>query len=143
MPGWTVWLLLAFAFGAGELLTAGFFLAPFAVGGVAASLADAAGSSEPIAVVVFALVSILTLATVRPLLVGRITQAPALRTGAAALIGKGAVVLEPIVNHQGQGSVRIDGGEVWTARAYEDGREIPAGTHVEVVEIRGATALVI
>jgi membrane protein implicated in regulation of membrane protease activity len=38
--------------------------------------------------------------------------------------------------------VRIDGGEVWTARSYEEDRVIDAGEHVEVVEIRGATAVV-
>jgi len=35
-----------------------------------------------------------------------------------------------------------DGGEVWTARSFDDGEVIDAGEHVEVVEIRGATAMV-
>ena len=39
------------------------------------------------------------------------------------------------------GTVRI-GGEVWTARSYDETEVIPAGEQVEVVEIRGATALV-
>ena len=34
------------------------------------------------------------------------------------------------------------GGEVWTARSYDEEQVIPAGERVEVVEIRGATALV-
>jgi membrane protein implicated in regulation of membrane protease activity len=38
--------------------------------------------------------------------------------------------------------VRIDGGEVWTARSYAEDEVIEAGERVEVVEIRGATALV-
>ena len=37
--------------------------------------------------------------------------------------------------------MRIDG-EVWTARAYDEDAVIEPGTRVEVVEIRGATALV-
>jgi membrane protein implicated in regulation of membrane protease activity len=37
--------------------------------------------------------------------------------------------------------VKIDG-EVWTARSYGDHEIIDAGQKVEVVEIRGATALV-
>ena len=41
---------------------------------------------------------------------------PQIRTGAAALIGKQAIVLERIVNDEGVGCVRIDG-EVWTARS--------------------------
>jgi membrane protein implicated in regulation of membrane protease activity len=37
--------------------------------------------------------------------------------------------------------VKIDNGEVWTARSYGDD-VIEAGERVEVVEIKGATALV-
>ena len=66
---------------------------------------------------------------------------PRLRTGAAALIGKQAVVLERIANDEGMGTVRIDG-EVWTARSYNDDAVIERGTRVDVVEIKGATALV-
>jgi membrane protein implicated in regulation of membrane protease activity len=49
------------------------------------------------------------------------------------------VVLESSGNHQA-GSVRI-GGEMWTARAYED-EVIADGSIVVVIEIRGATAWV-
>ena len=42
---------------------------------------------------------------------------------------------------KGVGCVRIDG-EVWTARAYMEEETYEAGTRVQVVEIRGATALV-
>ena len=37
--------------------------------------------------------------------------------------------------------MRIDG-EVWTARSYLDEETYEAGARVQVVEIRGATALV-
>jgi membrane protein implicated in regulation of membrane protease activity len=66
---------------------------------------------------------------------------PQIRTGAAALIGRSAIVLERIANDEGVGAVRIDG-EVWTARAYDEDEVIAAGAKVQVVEIRGATALV-
>ena len=66
---------------------------------------------------------------------------PAIRTGAAALVGKSAVVLERIANREGVGCVKIDG-EVWTARALDDDQVIETGTRVEVVDIKGATALV-
>lgn len=141
MSGWILWLLLACVFGVGELLTTGFFLAPFAVGALAATAAEAAGGGELVALPVFVAVSILTLMTVRPLVAGRMTAAPALRTGAARLIGHRAIVIERIANHEGVGAVRIDG-EVWTARSLDDDREIDPGTAVEIVDIRGATALV-
>jgi membrane protein implicated in regulation of membrane protease activity len=65
-----------------------------------------------------------------------------LRTGAAALVGQSAVVVERIANDEGVGIVRI-GGELWTARSFDDGVVIAAGAVVEVLAIRGATALVI
>ena len=62
-----------------------------------------------------------------------------------SLVGVGAalsaVVLERIANHEGVGCVKIDG-EVWTARSFDEDEVIDAGERVEVVEIRGATALV-
>ena len=66
---------------------------------------------------------------------------PTLRTGTAALVGQHALVLERIANREGVGAVKI-GGEVWTARAYDEDQVIDAGEQVEVVEIGGATALV-
>jgi len=50
-------------------------------------------------------------------------------------------VLERIANDEGVGCVRVDG-EVWTARAYDDDDIIDEGARVQIVEIRGATALV-
>ncbi len=64
-----------------------------------------------------------------------------MRTGTAALVGRDAIVLERIANHDGVGCVKI-GGEVWTARSYDDDEVIDPGEQVQVVEIRGATALV-
>ena len=67
---------------------------------------------------------------------------PALsRTGTAALVGRNAMVVERIANDEGVGCVKLDG-EVWTARAYDEDDVIEQGRRVQVVEIRGATALV-
>jgi membrane protein implicated in regulation of membrane protease activity len=90
---------------------------------------------------IFLVVSIALLLALRPLARSHRRTPPAIRTGTAALVGKPATVLERIANDEGVGCVRIDG-EVWTARAYMDEETYEAGTHVQVVEIRGATALV-
>jgi len=84
---------------------------------------------------------VLTLWVVRPIARSHMRTPPQLRTGTAALVGRRAIVLERIANDEGVGCVRIDG-EVWTARAYDDDSVIEAGTPVQVIEIRGATALV-
>jgi len=141
MAGWVLWLIVACGFGVGELLGgSSFFLAPFAIGAALAAVADSAIDGLA-AWVVFIAASLLTLTALRPLVTSRLHSGPALRTGGAALIGRRGVVLERISNHEGAGRVRIDH-EVWTARSLDDDRVIEAGTPVEVVDIKGATALV-
>lgn len=143
MSGWIWWLLVACAFGVGEVtLTAGFWLAPFALGALGGALFDAIGIGEPVDFIVFVVFTVAALVSLRPIVASRLlSSTPALRTGGAALIGQHAVVLERIANREGLGTIRV-GGEVWTARAYDETAEIAAGTDVEVIDIRGATALV-
>jgi membrane protein implicated in regulation of membrane protease activity len=129
------------ATGIGEMLTSGFFLAPFAIGAALAAIVDAAGAPELAAWIVFVLASVGTLGVLRPIALRHMNIPPAIRTGAAALVGKRAVVLERIANNEGVGCVKIDG-EVWTARSLDDDQVIEPGTVVDVVQIKGATALV-
>jgi membrane protein implicated in regulation of membrane protease activity len=66
---------------------------------------------------------------------------PQLRTGTAALVGRTGTVIERIANRDDTGCVKLEG-ETWTARAYDEDEVIEPGKRVQVVEIRGATALV-
>jgi membrane protein implicated in regulation of membrane protease activity len=141
MDLWVLWLIAGVVFAVGEMATLGFFLAPFAVGAFVATLVDLAGAASGFSVVAFLVVSAATFAALRPVARRHRQMPPAIRTGTDALVGQNAVVLERIANHEGVGCVRI-GGEVWTARSYEEEREIAAGEKVRVIEIRGATALV-
>jgi membrane protein implicated in regulation of membrane protease activity len=141
MEDWLLWLILAVVFGVGEIATLGFFLAPFAGGAAVAALVSAAGVPFVGALAVFLVISVMLLAALRPLARSHRRMPPQIRTGTAALVGKSATVLERIANSEGVGCVRIDG-EVWTARAFMEEETFEAGTRVQVVEIRGATALV-
>jgi membrane protein implicated in regulation of membrane protease activity len=141
MDGWVLWVIAAGVLGIGEMLTMGFFLAPFALGAALAAVTDAVVAGGLGSWIVFVAVSLLTLIVVRPIARAHMKMPPQIRTGAAALIGKQAIVLERIANNEGVGCVKIDG-EVWTARALDDDLEIERGARVHVVEIRGATALV-
>jgi membrane protein implicated in regulation of membrane protease activity len=139
---WIVWLIAAGGFGAGEMhFSTGFYLAPFALGATVAAIAALAGAGSIISLVCFLAVALMSLALLRPIAARHMKVPPRLRTGAAALIGKQALVLERIANDEGVGTVRIDG-EVWTARSYNDDEVIERGSRVDVVEIKGATALV-
>jgi membrane protein implicated in regulation of membrane protease activity len=141
MDAWLIWLIAGVFAAVGEILTAGFFLAPFAVGAFGAMLADLLGGGGIVQGIVFAALTLASFALVRPVAKRHLYTPPAIRTGTAALIGRSGIVLERIANDEGVGSVRIEG-EVWTARAYDDHMVIDAGAKVEIVEIRGATALV-
>ena len=139
---WIIWLVAALLLGAGELHARGLFLAPLAAGAAIAAAASLAGAGAAVSIVVFVLLSLLVLRTLRPLALRHGRPALALRTGAAALIGQRALVVERIANHEDVGRVRING-ELWTARSFDDDAVIETGTVVDVVAIRGATALVL
>ena len=142
MDLWVIWIVIAVAFAAGEIVSLGFFLAPFAGGALLAAAVDAAGAPDVASVVVFVVASALLFGFVRPIARRHANMPPALRTGTQALLGQSVTVLEDIDNDRDRGAVKL-AGETWTARSYLDGEPIPAGSRVEVVEIRGATALVI
>ena len=140
--GWIIWLVVACLFGLGELHTGGFYLLPFALGAALATVVALLGVGTLLSGVVFVAASGIVVLTLRPVARRHRRLPPSIRTGAAALVGRRATVLERIANDEGVGCVRIEGGEVWTARSYDDSEVIEAGDRVEVVEIRGATALV-
>jgi len=141
MEIWIVWLVVACLLGLGEMHQGGFYLAPFAIGAGLASIVALLGVAAALSGIVFLASSGIVFATLRPVARRHRRMPPSIRTGAAALVGKRALVLERIANEEGVGCVRIDS-EVWTARSYDEDEVIDAGERVEVVEIRGATALV-
>jgi membrane protein implicated in regulation of membrane protease activity len=141
MEAWMIWILVAVLFAAGEVMSMGFFLAPFAVGAVIAAFADLAGASDAVSVIVFLVTSGLLFGFVRPIARRHMRTPAQLRTGTAALIGQTARVTERVDNDAQTGSVKLEG-ELWTARAWDDDEVIETGTRVSVIEIRGATALV-
>jgi membrane protein implicated in regulation of membrane protease activity len=142
MDVWIIWLVAACVLGIGEMHQGGFYLAPFAAGAALAAVLGLIGVGALLSAIVFVVASGIAFATLRPVAQRHRRLPPSIRTGAAALIGRPAIVMERIANDEGMGSVKIDGGEVWTARSYDEHEVIPAGEHVEVVEIKGATALV-
>jgi membrane protein implicated in regulation of membrane protease activity len=128
-------------FGVGEIVTLGFFLAPFAGGALIAALVAAAGAGAIISWATFIVVSLVLLLALRPIALRHRRMPGQLRTGTAALVGRTAMVTERIANDNGTGCVKLEG-ETWTARAYDADEVIEPGKRVQVIEIRGATALV-
>jgi membrane protein implicated in regulation of membrane protease activity len=141
MDPWVLWLIAAVIFAVGELATTSFFLAPFAGGAAIACLLSVVGAGATIEWAVFLVVSILLLAALRPIAREHQRSKSRIRTGTAALVGQTATVVERIANAEGVGCVRLDG-EIWTARAFVEEETFEPGARVQVLEIRGATALV-
>jgi membrane protein implicated in regulation of membrane protease activity len=139
MPDWVIWLIAAAALGAGEVVTLGLFLGPVALAAVVGALVALAGGGVELQVGAFLAASVASLLILRPIARRHLRTPARLRTGAAALVGSRALVVDRV--HAGGGQVKIDG-EVWTARPFDEDQVIEPGARVEVLEIRGATALV-
>ncbi|MGH3841452.1 MAG: NfeD family protein [Pseudonocardiaceae bacterium] len=139
MGVWVIWLILAVALGTAEIFT--FTAALGLLGGAAliTSLAAALGLPLALQLVVFTLCAAVGVVLVRPIAQRHLLQPRLERFGVDALVGKPARVVQDVTGVAGR--VRIDG-EEWTARAYDETMVIPTGATVDVMEIRGATALV-
>ena len=139
MPDWVPWIIGAAILVVGEVFTLGFILGPVALAALLAALVAALGGGLGLQLTVFIVGSVASLAYVRPLATRHLRMPAHTRTGAAALVGSRAVVLERVDAEHG--TVKI-GGEVWTARPYDEDHVIEPGTRVDVLKIEGATALV-
>jgi len=140
MPDWVIWAILSVLFAVGEIFTPGlFFLGPIALAALAATVVAALGGGLLVQIIVFGVGSFAAVGLLRPLARRHLTMPRAIRTGAAALEGAKAIVLQHVDGRGGR--VKI-GGEEWSARSYMPDEEFDVGTEVEVVQIQGATALV-
>lgn len=132
------WLAVAVALAVIELLSLSFVLLMFALGALAAAAVATAGGPAWLAIAAFTVVSVVLLFLLRPALVHRLHAGPTLDTGFGNLVGRSALVLEPVDARDGR--VRI-GAEEWSARA-RDPEIIAVGVEARVVSIDGATAVV-
>ena len=155
---WLWWIGAALVLGVIETLTVDLTFLMLAGGAVGGAIAAALGTSFLVQAVVFAAVSTLLLAAVRPWAKWQLlSTTPDMRTNASALIGREATALT-VIDERG-GRVRL-GGEEWSARLVES-RPTPAqrgygapvqafagptriepGTDVRVTAIDGAIAVV-
>ena len=139
MEEWVYWMIAAGALAVGEIATLSFFLGPIAIAAVLAAIVALAGGGLVLQLVVFCVAAVASVGVLRPIARRHLRTPAQLRTGTAALVGARAVVLERVTADSG--SVKI-GGEIWTARTYDEDAVLEPGARVEVLQIRGATALV-
>ena len=133
------WLIAFIALVAGEAATAGLVCIWFAAGAVGGFLVAVLGGQFWFQLIVFAAVSALALALVRPA-ASRFIRPKRSPTNADRVVDQTAVVTETIDNEAGAGQVNVMG-QVWTARSAL-GVVIPAGTQVKVQRIEGVKVFV-
>jgi membrane protein implicated in regulation of membrane protease activity len=138
VDAWVIWLIVAAALAVVEVATLGLVSGLVALAAVVAAVV-ALFAPVAVQVLAFMIVAVGLVALVRPVAQRHLRTPIPIRTGTDALIGAKALVLERVDAHDGR--VKI-GGEVWSARAFDDDQVIEPGTTVEVFRIEGATALV-
>ncbi|NJP68756.1 NfeD family protein [Streptomyces spiramenti] len=136
---WVWWLIAAGGFAIPLVLTAMPEFGMLSVGAVAAAAVSGITDNLAVQVVLFCVVSTALILVVRPIARRSREQPPGVSTGVDALKGRSAVVVERVDAHRGQ--VKL-AGEVWSARALDGGEIFEPGTQVSIVEIDGATAVV-
>ena len=136
-----LWLGLAVVMGIGEVVTAGFFLLPFVIGGGAAAVMSWIGLSVLAQWLVFFGISLLSWAVLhRYIRQQDSTGQP--QVGANRWAGSTGLVLEDIDPISGEGMVRISG-EEWRATVRTGQNNIPAGDTIEVVGVEGTKLIVV
>lgn len=134
-----VWFIAAAVLAVGEMLTAGFFLLPFAAGAVASGLLALAGVGVALQLIIFVVVSLSALFLLQRF-ARKDIHGELLPVGAARYIGASALVTRPVDRLRGTGRVMM-GTEDWRATTNQDG-EIPVGAEVRVIEVSGARLVV-
>lgn len=137
MDSW-IWLILIVVFLVAEAATTALISLWFAVGALAALIVSVFTENPAVQIVVFAVVSAITLAVMVPALAKRrANQKPPVTNGAQLALGKRGVVLKAILPGE-IGRVRVDGLD-WQARADA---ALPEGSRCQVTAADGAVLTV-
>lgn len=133
------WLIIFLVLLVIEIFTLGLTTIWFAIGAVAAIIAALAGAEVIVQVMLFIIVSFITLVLTRPIAV-KYLRKNTLKTNVDELIGKTAVITKPIIDENNIGEAKIEG-EIWLAKSA-DGKMIKEGEIVKVVEVNGVKLIV-
>jgi membrane protein implicated in regulation of membrane protease activity len=137
-----LWIVLAIALAIGEAFMAAFLLIMFAAGALVAAGAAALGASVLVQVIVFAVVSGLSMVALRPIILKHARSALEsgdTAFGVEAIEGSHGTVLEEVDGDHGM--IKLDG-ELWQARSFDGNEKYLPGERVRVIKVNGATAIV-
>jgi membrane protein implicated in regulation of membrane protease activity len=137
-----LWLALGVVLVVAEALTGTLVLLMIGAGAIAAAVAAALGAPLLAQLLIFAVVSALSVWVLRPIIRRHFVPTvidPAAMDGAKVLEGAGGEVLEQVTTEAGL--VKVEG-ELWSARAYDATQVLEPGERIRVIEVRGNTAMV-
>lgn len=134
------WLAAVIILGVVEAITVGLVTVWFAVGALVALISSLFGGPLWLQILLFIVVTAVTLVTTRPLVKKYFGKGSHKATNADMVIGKDAHVTEAIDNLMGTGAVRCMGKE-WSARSEND-EAIAEGQTVTAVKIEGVKLIV-
>ncbi len=140
MEIWHIWIIVALVLFIVELFTTGFAVICLSIGCLGGAVAAACATSVEVQLLIFAVVSFVALASVRPILKRSFyKQGEKVLTNASAMVGRHGVVCNAIDQSE-SGRVVIDGVD-WKARSVDDS-PIEQGARVEVVAIESVVLTV-
>ncbi|NHM16196.1 NfeD family protein [Eggerthellaceae bacterium zg-887] len=133
-----VWLAVAAAMAVVEAFTQGLVTVWFVAGALAAFVAALVGADVVVQMVLFLVVSVVCLVALRPFAL-RFRRAP--QATEPTMVGKAAVVCEPLSADGMTGRVRTSQSMTWKA-CTQNGEALPIGTPVVVVAQDSAKLIV-
>ena len=135
-----VWLAILILSVAIEAITMGLTSIWFAFGALIALFATLFGGPLWLQIVLFIVVSVVTMILTRPLAIRYL--GPVLKkTNIDAIPGKTGIVVETIVPVEGRGQVKIDG-QIWSAKLEDETAQLEKGMTVIVDRIEGVKVVV-
>ena len=136
---WQIWLVIAGVCLVIEIMTTGFLVFWLAIGALISMIVSLFTDSILIQTAVFVISSAILIFATKPF-VKKFAKTKDVKTNAFSIIGQNGIVTKEIDSINAKGQVKIDG-ETWSAVGKDD-IDIPKGTEVEVLEIKGVKAVV-
>ncbi len=134
-----LWVGAAVVLGIGEMMTAGFFLLPFAIAAVIAAMLALLGVHPIIQLLAFAIFSVAALVAIRRF--AKKDEDVMYPVGAKRYVNAKGTVIETIDPFKNTGKVRVET-EEWRATTDID-QTIETGTPIIVIEVRGSRMVVL
>ncbi len=145
---WQFWGILCIVLLLGEIASPGFVLGCVAIACIPPLLVGALWSPEMpfpldgrITLAVFGVSALLGLLFIRPSVVKHLYGKGQRRSDVEGMVGSKALVVKEIPEGQtGGGYVKVRGSQWWAFSV--DGKPVPVGTEVEILEVKGAKVIV-